>query len=89
MVTREIIAAEAIELIRKAFRESQCISHVGYEETNRLIERKLGGILTRGDRHMPKPQPGDSFITIRLANGKGRSIDDFVFLLTEFNEGAS
>jgi hypothetical protein len=45
--------------------------------------------LERGDRHMPKPIVGDSFITIRLARGKGKSIDDFDFLLTEFSEGTS
>jgi hypothetical protein len=89
MVTREISPDEAINYIRAAFRANECVSHIGYEQTNRLIELKLGGILERGDRHMPKPIVGDSFITIRLARGKGKSIDDFDFLLTEFSEGTS
>lgn len=86
MASREIEPSEAIEIIRKHFRAGDCVSHIAYEETNRLVELRLGGMLKLGPRYMTPCNPGDAVITVRLRRGVNTpgSVEDFTFLLTEF-----
>jgi len=86
MTTRSLTPAEAIEITREHFRASDCVSHIGYEETNRLVELRLGGVMERGDRHLPKPKNGDRYITVKLARNRGKAIEDFDFMLTTYEK---
>jgi hypothetical protein len=81
--TREITEDEAIEVIRNHFRRDDCVSHIGYQDTHQALERRLGAIIERSDRHVPPPVPGDSFVTLR-SRGRDRPPLDCVWLFTEF-----
>jgi hypothetical protein len=89
MASREIEPHEAILVIREHFRANDCVSHIAYEETNRLIELRLGGILKLGPRYMTPCKAGDVVITVRLRRGISTpgSVEDFDFLLTEYAKG--
>lgn len=84
--TREIGPDEALAIVRDHFRRGDCVSHIGYQETHEALERRLGGIIERGDRHMPSPVHGDLFVTLR-SRGRDTAPLDCVWLLTEFSKG--